>query len=720
LLVENDEGIAGWNIDQQGNVRAASRQTDDGGTEILRVDSDEMERIYYTTAEENAGIARFHEDGTHAYMVTNRGDDVDLSRLVLFNLKTGEKEEIASDPEGEVDLGGAIFSNITNEILAFVYVGDRQRVYPQQDEFARDYEFLVDEFGDLNLSISSRTYDERTWLVSVSKDVNPSSVYTFDRDSREISLLYESRPDLPSKYLAEMKPVRFTARDGLEIPGYLTIPKGMDPENLPVVINPHGGPWARDTWGYRAETQFLANRGYADFQINFRGSTGFGKEFLNLGNKEWGTGYMQHDITDGVKYLIDEGIADPDQVAIYGGSYGGYATLAGLAFTPELYAAGVSFVGPSNIITLLESIPPYWAPMIKMFHTRVGDPDDEEDRQRLKEQSPLFAAENITAPLLVVQGANDPRVPQAESDQIVVALRELDRDVEYIVAPDEGHGFVGETNRLAFYTAMDRFFATHLIGRWQEDMPDEIRETLERITVDIETVELPEEVAGLDEARIIPLPDPDIAHMREGEKNYKTTLSVGGQQMEAQVKQKISFEDDRLLMVELAEIPGMETTSDSVYIKKDGFLPISRQLHQGPISISLSFSDEKIEGTIDQAGQTMPIEQELESSIFASDRALHLTVSALPLHEEYQTTFCTFNLMSQQVKVMQLEVKDLEEVEVPAGEFTAYRVEFKDMESGENGTVLWIDPEDRTILKSETQLPAQMGGGQVVSELESL
>ncbi len=253
---------------------------------------------------------------------------------------------------------------------------------------------------------------------------------------------------------------------------------------------PHGGPWARDTWGYNPYTQFLANRGYAVLQPNFRASTGYGKKFLNAGNNQWGTGAMQHDITDGVKYLISKGIADPLRVGIFGGSYGGYATLAGLAFTPELYAAGVSYVGPSNLITLFKSVPPYWESFKAELKLRMGNPDTPEGKKQLEQQSPLFSADKIKAPLMVIQGANDPRVKQAESDQIVAALRNKEIDVDYLLAPDEGHGFREETNKLAVAAALEKFFASHLQGRYQESVSPEVKKQLDDLTVDINKVQV--------------------------------------------------------------------------------------------------------------------------------------------------------------------------------------------------------------------------------------
>ncbi len=489
LVLQNDQNVAGWTADLDGNLRLGWRLTEDGGTEILRVEGDELTPFYTCTHEETCAAFRFHKDGQRVYMTTNKGD-VNLTRLVLFNPKTGAGELVESDPESEVDFAQAIFSRATDELICTSYTGDRQRLYPKDAQFERDIEVLraAGLHGDLFFRVPTK--DDRLWIVKNIVDTDEGGNYLYDRATGEVELLYRPRTDIPSEYMAEMQPVRYTARDGIEIPAYLTVPQGVEPRNLPVVINPHGGPWGRNTWGFSATAQFLANRGYAVLQPNFRGSDGFGKHFLNLGNGQWGTGTMQHDITDGVRWLIEQGIADPDRIGIMGGSYGGYATLAGVAFTPELYAAGVSIVGPSSIITLLKSIPPYWEPTKKMWAVRVGDLDDPEDLERLRTQSPLYSAEQITAPLLVVQGANDPRVKKAESDQIVVALRTLGRTVEYLVAPDEGHGFAGEINNLATYAKIEQFLAEHLGGRYQESMAPEVRQRLTELTVDIRAVSI--------------------------------------------------------------------------------------------------------------------------------------------------------------------------------------------------------------------------------------
>ncbi len=486
LIIQNDDNVAGWMADSQGEVRVAYRQTPEGANETLVVNDGAMTPVYICAIEETCYPVHFHPDGQQVYLATNR--DQDLIQLELLDLTTGQSQLVEADPENQVDFGEAVFSEATDELIATAYVGDRVRIYPQDDDFAADFAFLQQQFPDDELSLASLTQDDQLALIGVQSDVNPGAMYLFDRNAQTLEKLYDYRPEIASDSLATMQPVRYTARDGLEIPAYLTLPPGVASEDLPVIIFPHGGPWARDVWGYNPFAQFLANRGYAVFQPNFRGSTGYGKDFLNAGNYEWGTGAMQHDITDGVQYLIDEGIADPERVGIFGASYGGYATLAGLAFTPERYAAGASFVGPSNLITLLDSIPAYWAPIRATFTERLGNPDNPSDRARLEAQSPLFFADQIQAPLLVIQGANDPRVKQAESDQIVVALRELDQPVEYLVAPDEGHGFIKENYLLASMAALERFFAEHLGGRYQAEMSPAVEAQLQALTVDIDTV----------------------------------------------------------------------------------------------------------------------------------------------------------------------------------------------------------------------------------------
>ncbi|MEP6593406.1 MAG: S9 family peptidase, partial [Acidobacteriota bacterium] len=382
---------------------------------------------------------------------------------------------------------GAIFSEKTDRLVGTTYVGDRTRTYFRDKGFEADFKTVAGKLPGLEVEILGMSADDRKWMIGASGATEPGARYIFDRDSKALTKQYQSREQLPRQDLAEMTPIRYKSSDGLEIPAYLTLPKGVPARNLPLIVVPHGGPWARDAFGYNGMAQFFANRGFAVLMPNFRGSTGFGKKFLNAGNNQWGD-KMQDDITWGVKHLVGQGTADPKRVAILGGSYGGYATLAGVAFTPDLYAAAVSIVGPSNLMTLLASIPPYWEAGRKTFHVRMGDPTTPEGRQQLARQSPLNSVAKIRTPLLVVQGANDPRVKKAESDQIVVALRDRHFPVEYIVAPDEGHGFQRPVNNMAMFAAIEKFLAAHVGTRAQESAPAEVAARLREITVDPATV----------------------------------------------------------------------------------------------------------------------------------------------------------------------------------------------------------------------------------------
>jgi dipeptidyl aminopeptidase/acylaminoacyl peptidase len=369
--------------------------------------------------------------------------------------------------------------------------------------------------------------------VAGRSDVDPGEVYLFDRGHKTLALQYKVRERIPREHMAEMKSVRYPSSDGLEIPAFLTLPKGVAPTGLPAVLLPHGGPWGRDGWGFNNLAQFLANRGYAVLQPNFRASTGYGKKFLNAGNKQWGE-KMQDDVTWGAKYLVAQGIADPKRIGIMGGSYGGYATLAGVAFTPDVYAAAVDIVGPSNLITLLDSIPPYWEAGRLVFYTRMGDPRTPEGKAQLVRQSPLSSAQKIKTPLLVAQGANDPRVKKAEAEQIVIALRDRGFPVEYILAPDEGHGFARPVNSMALWAASEKFFAKHLGGRFQEGATPEVTARLAEITVDPKTVVLSKPV----QAAEVGVPKV-VASLTAGSLTYQGKIEAGGQTIPMSITQTI-------------------------------------------------------------------------------------------------------------------------------------------------------------------------------------
>ena len=708
LLRKNTERLTSWVFDLKDQLRLATRAAENGDTEVLRVDADGFKKIYTCNVFEACGPVRFHKDGKRVYMETNKGD-VDLTRLVLLDPATSKEELVEADPSNRVDFGNAFFSDVTDEIIATIYNDDRVRVYWKDKGFEADYNLLKKQLPGKELTFLSRTKDERLWLIAANSDTDPGATYLFDRGTKKLTLQYRVREKLPREHLAEMKAIRYKSSDGLEVPAYLTLPKGVPARNLPLVVVPHGGPWSRDSWGYNPFAQFLANRGYAVLQPNFRGSTGYGKKFINAGNNEWGQ-KMQDDLTWGVRHLVAEGVADPKRVGIMGGSYGGYATLAGLAFTPDLYAAGVSIVGPSNLITLLNSIPPYWESIRKIFTERMGDPATPAGRAQLERQSPLNAAAKIKAPLLVVQGANDPRVKKAESDQIVVALRERGFPVEYLVAPDEGHGFARPVNNLALFAASEKFLARHLGGRFQEEMTPETAARLKEIAVDVKTVELPKKV----EAAAVGLPKPE-ADLRAGTINYTAGIAAGGQNIPLTITTEVKEEGGRWVVTDTAKAP-FGSLVDKTTFEKGSLVPVARWINQGPVVVDLKFEGEKAVGTLTVNGQAKPVSVELGGQLFADGAGAYLSMAALPLAEGYATTFRNFDVQGQKVKLMQLKVVGAEKLTVPAGTFDALRLEVTSAEGDADKTTVWVDKATRRVLKTVAVLPA-MGGAVITSEL---
>ncbi len=398
------------------------------------------------------------------YALSNLGRD--KLAVVKYDLKENkEVEEIYIN--SEVDVSGISYSDKRKVLTSINYTDTKLNRKYLDVQTEQLFSKLDNDIGtDNEYHISSTNKDEDKYLIYVANDKSRGSYYFYDQETDSLSLIADLSPWLNPDHLASMEPISYTSRDGLKIHGYLTLPVGREAKNLPVVIHPHGGPWGRDTWGYNSGVQLLANRGYAVLQMNFRGSTGYGKEFWKISFKQWGQA-MQDDVTDGVTWLIDQGIADPDRIAIYGGSYGGYATLAGITNTPDLYAAAVDYVGVSNLFTFMETIPPYWEPYKKMLYEMVGDPNTK-DSIMMKANSPVFHVDKIKAALFVAQGANDPRVAQDESDQMVEALEKNGVIVQYMLKENEGHGFRNEENRFDFYRAMTEFLEKNLKEKVQE------------------------------------------------------------------------------------------------------------------------------------------------------------------------------------------------------------------------------------------------------------
>ncbi|ELR96248.1 S9 family peptidase [Gloeocapsa sp. PCC 73106] len=460
LDTQNPGNIVGWTADAQFKIRAAIAATPDGGSDLLyREDTEsDWQVLRHWGPDDSGSVVSFSQDNQTLYIEGSH--EANTQRLIALDLNTKAETTIASDEQ--YDMGSILMHPTERRIQAVSFDKDKEEWQILDPSIAPDFEAIAQvRPGEFN--IGSRDLEDKKWLVSYLTDDGPVYYYLYERATRQSTLLFSNQPKLEDLPLVPMEPISYIARDGLTIHGYLSLPLGQT-EPYPTVLYVHGGPWARDTWGYSSSVQWLANRGYAVLQVNFRGSTGYGKDFLNAANREWGAA-MHNDLIDAVNWLIDQGISDPDKIAIMGGSYGGYATLVGLTFTPEVFACGVDIVGPSNLITLMQSIPPYWAPLMAMFQHRVGNLATEPEF--LESRSPLFFVDRITKPLLIGQGANDPRVKQAESEQIVAAMRQADKPVEYALYTDEGHGFARPENRLHFFAVAEEFLAKYLGGRFE-------------------------------------------------------------------------------------------------------------------------------------------------------------------------------------------------------------------------------------------------------------
>ncbi|MCI0413219.1 S9 family peptidase [bacterium] len=463
LVEKNPGNVVVWVADTEMKVRGAMAATPEGGFDLLvrKISGSSWEKILEWNAEDslNGSPVTFSKDG-ELYLADSR--NANAARLMKLNVNSGELQVLVEDPE--YDAGEFLVNPDTREVEAVCLVKDREEWTVLDQPVREDLERIRGlHRGDFFLL--NRDHADNVWMIGFTVDNGAVPFYTYNRKTNTGEFLFSNRADLEQYQLAQMEPVSFQSRDGLTIHGYLTLPADTVRSRLPMVLNVHGGPWYRDTWGYNAEAQWIANRGYACLQVNFRGSTGYGKRFLNAGDREWG-GKMHNDLVDAVQWAVQQGIADPERVAIYGGSYGGYASLVGATFTPDLFRCAVSIVGPSNLITFIKTIPPYWSSFLAVMHKRLGNPDTDIDF--LIARSPLYKVDYIRIPMLIAQGANDPRVKQAESEQIVEAMQSRGIPHEYLLFPDEGHGFVKPENRLKFFAAAEKFLATHLGGRYEE------------------------------------------------------------------------------------------------------------------------------------------------------------------------------------------------------------------------------------------------------------
>jgi len=460
MLAENPGDVSGWLLDHDGKLRVAMAVAGvDAEIRYREKETDPFKTVLRTSFKETVNPVFFTFDNQNVYAVSNLGRD--KAAIVIFDIKNGKEiEKLYENPDYDVE--GLYYSNKRKVLTSAGYTSWKRERKFFDEEIKGIFTRIQKELPDYEISIGAITKEEDKFIVRTYSDRSLGAYYLYDKNTDKMEKISDVSPWLEESNMGQQFPIEYKSRDGLTIHGYLTLPKGYTVEtagDLPVVVNPHGGPWARDSWGFNPEVQFLANRGYAIFQPNFRGSTGYGRAFWEVSFKQWGK-TMQEDITDGVNWLISQGIADKDRIAIYGGSYGGYATLMGLVKDPELYAAGVDYVGVSNLFTFMQTIPPYWKPYLDMMYEMVGDPS--KDSLLMAENSPALQAEKIVRPLFIAQGANDPRVNKAESDQMVEALKKRGITVEYLVKDNEGHGFHNEENRFDFYRAMEKFLGQHL------------------------------------------------------------------------------------------------------------------------------------------------------------------------------------------------------------------------------------------------------------------
>lgn len=463
LVAKNPGNVSDWVADAEFKIRGATMATPEGGFDLMiREDESAEWQKLLTWDSENSYTSypvSFSKDGKSIYLIDSR--DANAGRLIKMEMATKDIQVIAEDPQ--YDVAGVLIHPDTYEIQGVSYLKARKEWKLLDRSIRGDFDELAKlDRGDF--SIPSRDDADEKWLVYFDKDNGPVSYWVYDRKTKTGTYLFNQYPTLSDYTLANMEPISFTSRDGLTIHGYVTYPPGEGRENLPMVLDVHGGPWGRNTWEYDPQAQWFANRGYVCLQVNFRGSAGYGKDFINAGDREWGA-KMHDDLVDAVNWAVGKGIADPERIAIFGGSYGGYAALVGATFTPDLFCCAVDASGPTNLVTLIKSIPPYWSTQLATFHKRIGNPDTEEEF--LKSRSPLFKVDNIEIPILIVQGANDPRVPQAEAEQIVDAMKKKGLDYEYMLFDDEGHGLAKPENRLKFFAAAEKFLAKHMGGRYE-------------------------------------------------------------------------------------------------------------------------------------------------------------------------------------------------------------------------------------------------------------
>ena len=693
-VLENDNRYVAYYFDWDEKLRMAARNDENGNSQLLRINEDgSSTELYSTNIKESAYIAGWTKDNASVYLVSNKGD-INLSTCYTMDVATGKTAVYENDPKGKVDFGSLWINDNTREIVSTSYRYDKRVRYFKDKNMEKSYDFLKSEFPDKEVGFTSFTSDYSKMLIVTTGDQYASDVYCYDIKTKKLFHQYTARPELKAieSSLSTMTPISYKSSDGLEIPGYLSLPKGVEAKNLPTVVLVHGGPKGpRDNWGYNSYAQFLTNRGYAVLQPNFRASGGYGKAFLNAGDKQWGK-LMQDDITWGVKHLVSEGISDAKRVAIMGGSYGGYATLAGLAFTPDVYACGIDIVGPSNLFTLLESIPPYWEAGRKWLYEMVGDPDTEEGTKLLREASPLFHVDQITKPLLIVQGANDPRVKKAEADQIAIALRDKGHEVDYLLAMDEGHGFRKPLNRMAMFSQVEKFLAKHIGGQYQKDIPDDVAETLKNLTVDISTVTY--EPA---KAMAVLKSYPEIkSGWKEGDYSYDVDFEVQGQKMPMTMTRKVKKVDGGWEIFEESN-SAMGASKDMGKFTEQ-LQSTARDMEQGGQKFNFQYSENKV--VMNMMGKEIPVE--VDGLMLSDGPGYDMLLSSFGMKKGDELSYFLVDMMTGKAKQV---VAKHEGVETIDGKELSLIV-VTAIENANDVTKMWMAKNGSGAVKISAVLPA--------------
>ncbi len=693
MMYENKDRITGYDFDWDDNLRVLYQTDEKGNTQFLYKNGDALTPIYETSVTEQASISGWNEDNSRFYLITNKGD-LNLTTLYLMDPVTKELTYIESDPKKKVDFGGLSLDRNTRKIISTSYTSDKTVYFWRDKTWEENYNYLQQKFPGREVDFQSYTKDYSKFLVAVGGDRYISDSYFFDAKTKKLIFQYTPRPKLKKfeKYLAPMKAVSYPSSDGMLIPGYLTLPVGKGIRNLPTVILVHGGPKGpRDYWGYNSFVQFLANRGYAVLQPNFRASGGYGKAFLNAGDLQWGK-LMQDDITWGVKYLIKQGFSDPSKIAIMGGSYGGYATLAGLTFTPDVYACGIDIVGPSNLFTLLESVPAYWESGRAFLYGMTGDPNTEEGKKRIRESSPLFHADKIVKPLLIVQGANDPRVKKAEADQIVIALRDKGKDVEYLLADDEGHGFAKPVNNMAMFASIEKFLAGFLGGEYQASMPEDVKKRLAELQVDIKTVTYTPKVAVTTVAAL-----PEINNtFKPGTSKYDAKLEVQGQTIPMEMTREIFQNGDNYIVSDKATSAMGDMKDEITY--NSTFQPISRKVEQMGQVVLMNYTAGKIQ--VEMQGKKLDLD--VKGAILNDGPGMDIIVAGLPLEEGYSVIAEMPDMTTMKAKQVKLTVVGTEKI----NDVNHTKVEITAIDNPADKITLWINPNTGDATKMVQVVPA--------------